>query len=146
MNTISHNKINNNNNNMIEYLEQYLEPNVQRHVGIIPPSVCQQLINLGEKCPFHVNIILLYIKLVTPELDCIYIVHHHNSMLIHYNPCPDVYIYVYLYFHVCSFAHTQTHSRIQRRRRIHRCIRTKRSNENFHTISINRYLPSRTWH
>lgn len=29
--------------------EEYLEPNVQRHVGVLPESVCKQLIDLGEE-------------------------------------------------------------------------------------------------
>ncbi len=28
---------------------EYLEPNVQRHAGILPRSVCKQLIQLGEE-------------------------------------------------------------------------------------------------
>ena len=28
---------------------QYLEPSVQRHAGVLPLSVCKQLIELGEK-------------------------------------------------------------------------------------------------
>mmetsp|Transcript_27812 Transcript_27812/g.59106 ORF Transcript_27812/g.59106 Transcript_27812/m.59106 type:complete len:265 (-) Transcript_27812:631-1425(-) len=37
----------------VEY--QYLEPVVQRHVGVLPPSVCKQLIDLGEKFGFLVE-------------------------------------------------------------------------------------------
>mmetsp|Transcript_11319 Transcript_11319/g.24527 ORF Transcript_11319/g.24527 Transcript_11319/m.24527 type:complete len:258 (+) Transcript_11319:99-872(+) len=33
---------------------EFLEPNVQRHVGVLPPSVCKQLIELGENCGFLV--------------------------------------------------------------------------------------------
>jgi len=33
---------------------EYLEPNVRRHVGVLPPSVCKQLIDLGEKSGFLV--------------------------------------------------------------------------------------------
>ena len=29
--------------------DEYLEPNVQRHVGVLPESVCKQLIDLGEE-------------------------------------------------------------------------------------------------
>ena len=32
--------------------EEYLEPNVQRHVGVLPESVCKQLIDLGEECMY----------------------------------------------------------------------------------------------
>lgn len=30
----------------------YLEPTVQRHVGVLPPSVCKKLVELGEKAGF----------------------------------------------------------------------------------------------
>ena len=39
---------------------EYLEPNVQRHAGLLPASVCKQLIELGEKGTaviFHVLVI-----------------------------------------------------------------------------------------
>ena len=29
--------------------DEYLEPNVQRHAGVIPKSVCKELIDLGEE-------------------------------------------------------------------------------------------------
>ena len=29
--------------------DEYLEPNVQRHAGVIPESVCKKLIDLGEE-------------------------------------------------------------------------------------------------
>mmetsp|Transcript_21233 Transcript_21233/g.39014 ORF Transcript_21233/g.39014 Transcript_21233/m.39014 type:complete len:380 (+) Transcript_21233:26-1165(+) len=38
--------------NAVEH--QYLEPNVQRHVGVLPPSVCKRLIDLGEESGFLV--------------------------------------------------------------------------------------------
>lgn len=30
--------------------ETYLEPHVKRIEGVLPPSVCQHLIDLGEQC------------------------------------------------------------------------------------------------
>ena len=31
---------------------EYLEPNIQDHVGVLPTSVCKQLIELGEESAF----------------------------------------------------------------------------------------------
>ena len=33
---------------LAHHAPQYLEPNVQRYAGVIPKSVCDQLIDLGE--------------------------------------------------------------------------------------------------
>jgi len=35
--------------------EEYLEPSVQRHVGVLPSSVCKQLIDLGDNAGFLVQ-------------------------------------------------------------------------------------------
>ena len=34
---------------------KYIEPTIQRHVGILPKSVCDLLIELGEKTTFHID-------------------------------------------------------------------------------------------
>ena len=34
---------------------KYIEPTIQRHVGILPQSVCDILIELGEKTTFHID-------------------------------------------------------------------------------------------
>ena len=42
--------------------DEYLEPNVQRHAGVIPKSVCKELIDLGEE---GTAFLLLFKNLVT---------------------------------------------------------------------------------
>jgi len=39
----------------LDYPLEYLEPNVQRHVGVLPQNICKQIIDLGKKAGFLVD-------------------------------------------------------------------------------------------
>ena len=40
---------------------EYLEPNVQRHAGVLPKSLCNKLIDLGEQGVFMPCLLLFHL-------------------------------------------------------------------------------------